>query len=95
MCFKATIRNSQVYLKASSTDVLSVDDGIHLIYSTDNKNTWKDYKWNGKTGEVITVENDNDKVFFRARNYNETLSRSTIDYISFITIGRFEVYGNI
>ena len=72
-------------------------DPISLEYSTDG-NTWYDYTWDGTNGLAISLNNNGDKVYFRAKNENQTINSNSINYYQFIATGwaaTVRISGNI
>ena len=85
LCF--TAKADQSMLRLSKTG--SPQD-INLQTSTDG-NTWTPYN----VGDVITVPNAGDKVYFAAVGSNYTLASSPENYHRFDFIGEFEASGNV
>ena len=85
LCF--TAKADQSMLRLSKTR--SPQD-INLQTSTDGK-SWTPYN----IGDVITVPNAGDKVYFAAVGSNYTLASSPENYHRFDFIGEFEASGNV
>lgn len=81
LCFTAELANSLVQLNKQGSP-----NTIYLEYSYD-KNAWTDYSWSGNTGDVIMLNNVNDKVYFRAKTENQTFGRSNSNYYKFVMSG--------
>ena len=85
LCF--TAKADQSMLRLSKTG--SPQD-INLQTSTDG-NTWTPYN----IGDVITLTNVGDKVYFKAVGQNQSLASSPENYHRFDFIGEFEASGNV
>lgn len=85
LCFTAKEANSSIVLNKSG-----FPDSIELVYSTD-KETWTDYT----IGQVILLDNIDDKIYMRAKTSNATISKSITNYYKFTMTGKISVSGNI
>ena len=85
LCF--TAKADQSMLRLSKTG--SPQD-INLQTSTDGK-SWTPYN----VGDVITLTNVGDKVYFKAVEQNQSLANSPENYHRFDFIGEFEASGNV
>lgn len=80
-----------------SLDKKGSPDPISIEYSTDGS-AWSDYTWDGNVGLVIPLASNGDKVYFRAKTENPTISNSSKNYYRFSTPGKassLRVSGNI
>ena len=85
LCFTAKAGQSMLRLSKSGSP-----DNINLQTSTDG-NTWTPYN----IGDVITLTNVGDKVYFKAVGQNQSLASSPENYHRFDFIGEFEASGNV
>lgn len=89
LCFTAEQANSQVWLYKNGSPA-----DIYLETSTDG-NAWTDYSWSGSSGDVVTLANVGDKVYFRAKSENQTIGSSNSNYYKFLMNGQIAASGNI
>ena len=85
LCFTAKADQSMLRLSQFGSP-----DGINLQTSTDGK-SWTPYN----VGDVITVPNAGEKVYFKAVGSNGRLATSPQNYHKFDFIGEFEASGNV
>ena len=85
LCFTAKAGQSMLRLSKSGSP-----DNINLQTSTDGK-SWTPYN----IGDVITLTNVGDKVYFKAVGQNQSLASSPENYHRFDFIGEFEASGNV
>ena len=90
LCFTAQKANSTVKLqKYNSFD-------LHSLQYNINGNEWKDYTFNGKVGDTITLANIGDKVYFRKADSGvATFSTNTSNYAYFVMSGEIAASGNV
>lgn len=89
LCFNAETSGATIKLNKVGTP-----GDISIETSTDGT-TWTDYGWTNKTGDTITLTNIGDKVYFRAKNENQTLGSSSSNYYRFVGTGKLAATGNI
>ena len=85
LCFTAKADQSMLRLSKTGNP-----QDINLQTSTDG-NTWTPYN----IGDVITLTNVGDKVYFKAVEQNQSLASSPENYHRFDFIGEFEASGNV
>ena len=85
LCFTAKAGQSMLRLSKAGSP-----QDINLQTSTDG-NTWTPYN----IGDVITLTNVGDKVYFKAVGQNQSLASSPENYHRFDFIGEFEASGNV
>ena len=85
LCFTAKADQSMLRLSKTGNP-----QDINLQTSTDG-NTWTPYN----IGDVITLTNVGDKVYFKAVGQNQSLASSPGNYHRFDFIGEFEASGNV
>ena len=89
LCFTAEEASSTVRL-----DKVGSPSDISLETSTDGSN-WTDYSWSDNTGDLFTLANVGDKVYFRAKNENTTIGSSQWNYFKFVMTGTIAASGNV
>ena len=85
LCFTAKADQSMLRLSQTGSP-----DNINLQTST-NGSSWTPYN----VGDVITLTNVGDKVYFKAVGQNWSLASSPENYHRFDCIGEFEASGNV
>ena len=85
LCFTAKAGQSMLRLSKAGSP-----SDINLQTST-NGSSWTPYN----IGDVITLTNVGDKVYFKAEGQNQSLARSPENYHRFDFIGKFEASGNV
>ena len=86
LCFTAEGYNSGVALHAVGSP-----DTVRLEYFTTAAGFWQDYG----IGTTVMLPNIGDRVYFRAKDWNATFSKSTSDYYQFTIGGWVGASGNI
>ena len=89
LCFTAVQANSTVRL-----DKVGAPGVVSLETSTDGV-AWADYTWSDSTGGTLTLANDGDKVYMRAKNENQTIGGSNSNCYKFVMTGKIAASGNI
>lgn len=86
LCFTAQAANSEVGMYKEGSP-----DDISLVASTDGEN-WVDYNVGDPS---IQLANIGDKVYFRAKTQNQTISKSGNDKYIFSISGLVSASGNV
>lgn len=89
LCFTAEDADSTIQLKKVGSP-----NSISLETSKDGS-TWTDYNWTDHTGDTLTLTDVGDKVYFRAKTENSTISTNASSYYMFVGTGKFAASGNI
>lgn len=88
--FTANSANSTIALNKVGSP-----NSVGLQYSK-NGATWKTYGWSGNNGNVITLSDVGDKVYFRAiTTGNSVFSKDELNYYKFVLSGSVSASGNV
>ena len=89
LCFEAVDAGATIALKCNGNNLKTAT----FQTSTDGEN-WTDYTY----GTNITLANAGDKVFFKAKEDNTSIARTSSNYLQFTTTQpskKFNVSGNV
>ena len=86
LCFTSEEANATLCLNRVGSP-----NGVSLEYFTTVAGFWQDYG----IGTTVMLPNIGDRVYFRAKDWNATFSKSTSDYYQFAIVGRVGASGNI
>ena len=92
LCFEAVDAGATIALKCNGNNLKTAT----FQTSTDGQ-TWSDYTY-GTPITLTNEENTNNKVYFRAKKDNTTISRTSSNYLQFTTTeaaNKVKVSGNV